>query len=70
MAIDLARGMSAGIPPAGLVEMLFRIPEVEQAMRMRAKGRRRTSAHTPGNFGSATGCWPADTRSNGSALIA
>jgi hypothetical protein len=38
MAIDLARGMSAGIPPAGLVEMLFRIPEVEQAMRMRAKG--------------------------------
>lgn len=36
MAIDLARGMTAGIPPAALVELLFNIPEVDQAFAMRA----------------------------------
>jgi hypothetical protein len=39
MAVDLARGMSAGMSPKGLVELLFQIPEVEQALRMRSKGR-------------------------------
>lgn len=37
MAIDLARGMTAGIPPKALVEMLFQIPEVEEAFYLRAK---------------------------------
>lgn len=36
MAVDLARGMTAGIPPAALVELLFQIPEVSQAFAMRA----------------------------------
>jgi hypothetical protein len=39
MALDLARGMTAGLPPKALIEMLLKIPEVEQALRMRAKGR-------------------------------
>jgi hypothetical protein len=41
MALDLARGMTAGLPPKALVECLFKIPEVEQAFAMRAKGRRK-----------------------------
>jgi hypothetical protein len=40
MAIDLARGMAAGIPPTALVELLFQIPEVEQAFELRAKAKR------------------------------
>lgn len=39
MSIDLARGMTAGIPPAALVELLWKIPEVEQAFAMRADRR-------------------------------
>lgn len=35
MALDLSRGMSAGIPPKGLVAMLFEIPEVSQGAHLR-----------------------------------
>jgi hypothetical protein len=40
MAIDLARGMTAGIPPAALIELLFQIPEVEQAFELRSRAKR------------------------------
>lgn len=39
MALDISRSMVAGLPPKAIVERLLEIPEVEQALRMRAKGR-------------------------------
>ena len=40
MAIDLARGMSAGMPPRALIDLLFDIPEVSQAFHLRENRRR------------------------------
>ena len=37
IAAELARGMQQGIPPKGLVELLWGIPEVEEAMLYRAE---------------------------------
>lgn len=39
MALDLARGMSQGLPPRELVAMLLKIPEVSQGLKARAMGR-------------------------------
>ena len=41
MAVELARGMTAGIPPKGLIDLLLGIPEVREALEMRAKGKGR-----------------------------
>lgn len=39
MALELARCMRAGLPPKALIERLLQIPEVGEALEMRAKGR-------------------------------
>lgn len=39
MAVELSRGITAGIPPKALITLLFGIPEVEQAFRLRARRR-------------------------------
>jgi hypothetical protein len=39
MSLELARCMRSQMPPRALVERLMGIPEVDEAMRMRAKGR-------------------------------
>lgn len=40
MAVDIGRGLRSGRSPAEVVEMLFNIPEVAEAMHMRAQGKR------------------------------
>jgi hypothetical protein len=39
MALELARCMRSQMPPAALIERLLQIPEVGEALEMRAKGR-------------------------------
>jgi hypothetical protein len=39
MALDISRSMADGMPPKAIVEVLLRIPELRQALEMRAKGR-------------------------------
>lgn len=39
MAVDIGRGISAGLEPEAIVAMLLEIPEVDQALRMRADRR-------------------------------
>jgi hypothetical protein len=41
MALDISRSMTQGLPPKAIVERLLEIPEVRQALEMRAKGRAR-----------------------------
>ena len=38
MALDISRSISAGMPPKAIVERLLEIPEVRQALEMRARG--------------------------------
>lgn len=40
MAVELSRGMTAGMPPKALIQLLFGIPEVSQAFALRANRRR------------------------------
>jgi len=40
MSIDITRSMTSGLPPKAIVEVLFRIPEVEQAFHLLDNRRR------------------------------
>lgn len=47
MATELSRGMTHGLPPKALIELLFGIPEVAQAFHLRGRSRLGLDIDTP-----------------------
>jgi hypothetical protein len=47
MAVDVARFMTAGLPPKAIIAKLFEIPEVSQAFHLRERGKLGIDIDTP-----------------------